>query len=156
MKKVLRFVISVAVCQLVAFAGSSVTIPSIADWYPSINKPSFTPLNWVFAPVWTILFLLMGIALFLVWEKGLKKKKVRIAMVIFSIQLLFNFLWSLIFFALHQPLLAFINIVILWLAILFTILKFKEISKPAAYLLLPYFLWVSFASILNFFIVKLN
>ena len=156
MKNFLRLLLSISVCLLIGFLGSLVTTPSVSTWFSTLTKPSFSPPNWLFAPVWTMLFILMGISLYLVWNKGLKKKAVKEALVIFGIQLVFNFLWSFIFFGLHQPLLAFLEIIILWFLILQTILKFRKISSAADYLLLPYIAWVTFASFLNLTIARLN
>lgn len=144
------------VCQLAGFVGSLFTTPSIPTWYAAIQKPSFNPPNWIFGPVWTTLFVLMGVAAFIVWNKGLDKKGVKAALLLFIIQLVLNMLWSYLFFALHSPLYAFVEIIILWLAILLTMLKFFPISHAAGYLLLPYILWVSFAAVLNFTIFRLN
>jgi len=144
-----KFITSITLCFFVAFAGSAVTLPSIPTWYALLNKPFFSPPNWVFGPVWTVLYFLMGISLYLIWNKSVKIK-------IFLIQLALNFLWSLVFFWLHQPLLALITIFMLWISIYLTIKSFYRISKLAAYLLIPYILWVSFALLLNLFIVVLN
>ena len=156
MKNPLRLLLSIAACLLIGFLGSLVTTPSVSTWFSTINKPSFSPPNWLFAPVWTILYILMGISAYLVWNKGLEKKGVREALIIFGVQLVFNFLWSFIFFGLHQPLLAFLEIIILWLLILQTFLKFRKISSLAGYFLLPYLIWVTFAAFLNFTIARLN
>lgn len=156
MNKILILIVSIAIPQLVGFIGSIVTIPAISSWYKTLNKPIFNPPNSLFGPVWTILFLLMGISLYLIWTKGLKSKKVKEGMNVFMIQLGLNLLWSIVFFGFHSPFLALIDIVVLWVLILITILKFSKISKPAAYLLIPYLLWVSFAAILNFSILILN
>lgn len=152
----LKFIFSILFVQAIGIAGSFFTFTSISDWYPALNKPGFTPPNWIFGPVWTILYLLMGISLFLVWKKGIKNEKVSSALTLFFIQLALNFLWSVIFFGLKMPGLAFFEIVILWIAILIVILKFLKLNKTAAYLLIPYFVWVSFASVLNLFIFLLN
>jgi benzodiazapine receptor len=156
MKKSVRLIISIAVCEAIGLAATPFTISVIPTWYATLNKPSFSPPNWIFGPVWTILYLLMGVAAYLIWEKGLKNKKTKIALIYFLIQLVFNFFWSVFFFGLRQPLLAFIDIIFLWLAIVITMLKFYKLSKTAFYLLVPYLLWVSFATILNFSIVVLN
>lgn len=140
-------------CEAVGLLATPVTITAIPTWYASLNKPFFSPPNFVFGPVWTILYLLMGVALYLVW---MKNKKVKTAVVVFSGQLVLNFLWSIIFFGLHLPILAFLEIIFLWVAIAVTIIIFAKISKVAAYLLVPYLLWVSFAAILNIAIVVLN
>jgi len=154
--KILKLVASILVCQAAGLVGSLFTSPAISSWYATIQKPSFNPPNWVFAPAWTLLFLLMGISLYLVWSKNWQDQEKKKALFVFAFQLLLNILWSILFFGLQSPLYAFIEIIILWLAILFTIISFYKISKPAAYLLLPYILWVSFASILNFSILILN
>jgi tryptophan-rich sensory protein len=133
-----------------------VTLPSITTWYAGLNKPSFNPPNFIFGPVWTILYTLMGIALFIVWDKGLKNKKIGKAVKIFLLQLALNFLWSLVFFGFHLPFAAFIVIIALWISIFYTMSLFKKISKPAYWLLVPYVAWVSFAMILNFFVAILN
>ncbi len=136
--------------------GSVATDTSVNDWYRTLAKPSFNPPAWVFGPVWTTLFALMGIAAFLVWKKGLERKSVKIALSIFVGQLVLNTLWSIIFFGLHSPGGALVEIVFLWLAILATIIAFARVSKPAAWLLLPYILWVSFAIYLNYALWTLN
>jgi translocator protein len=151
-----KLILFIIITNLAGAVGSIFTTSKIPTWYASINKPGFNPPNWIFGPVWTLLFILMGISAFLIWQHGIKKKKVKVAMYIFGLQLLFNILWSMIFFGLQNPLLAFIEIIILWALILLTIVKFAEISKKAAYLLIPYILWVSFAAILNLFIYLLN
>lgn len=136
--------------------GSLATFPAIPTWYAHLNKPSFTPPNWLFGPVWTILYLLMGISFYLIKVTKVKKMQ-RIEAVQFYIsQLVFNMIWSIMFFGLHTPAAAFGTIVALWLLILFTIIRFFAIKKTAAYLLLPYIAWVSFAAVLNFSIALLN
>lgn len=156
MKKLLTFVAAVVICELVGILGTPFTVSSISTWYKFLNKPFFSPPNWVFGPVWTLLYALMGIAVAMIWLQGMKKKKVRTAVIYFVSQLLFNFLWSIVFFGLHAPFAAFVNIIVLWLAIILTIMKFYPLSKLAAYLLVPYLLWVSFASVLNASIWLLN
>ena len=155
-KDIFKLVISLIICQLVGFVGSLFTSPSIPTWYANIEKPSFTPPNWVFSPVWISLFVLMGISLFLLWEKTLRERRVRVAIFWFAVQLGLNILWSVIFFGLKSPFFAFIEIVFLWIAILLTILKSFKVSRLAGTLLIPYILWVSFAAILNFSIFILN
>jgi len=149
---ILKLIAAVLSCQAAGFLGSLATTPSIGGWYKSLVKPSFNPPNWVFGPVWTTLYLLMGIALFLVWRLGFKAEGVQAALIVFLIQLALNTLWSILFFGLHQPLPAFIEIIVLWAFILWTMIKFFGLSRPAGWLLVPYLLWVSFASVLNFFL----
>ncbi|KCZ71937.1 tryptophan-rich sensory protein [Candidatus Methanoperedens nitroreducens] len=154
--EVTRLVVSVTICLFAGLIGSVFTAPSIPAWYTTLEKPPFTPPDWLFAPVWTALFVLMGISAFLVWRKGLNNKQVKNALGIFAIQLVLNVLWSAMFFGLRSPLAGLIGISVLWIAILATILKFSKISKVAGLLLVPYILWVSFAAVLNFFIWRLN
>lgn len=156
MNKTLLLVICIIICLAAGFIGSFFTQTSTGSWYSNINKPSFNPPGWIFGPVWTILYILMGISLYLVLQKGLSNTNVKIAVLLFAVQLVLNILWSILFFGMQSPLAAFIEIVILWGFILWTILAFYPLSKPAAYLLIPYILWVSFASVLNFSIMLLN
>lgn len=151
-----KLIISVLVCLSAGFIGSFFTTPSIPTWYATLNKPSFNPPNWLFAPVWTTLFILMGIAAFLIWRKGLKKKAVKNALIIFLLQLVFNTLWSFLFFKFHSPFWALVDIGVLWGLILLSLIKFWKISKAAGILLIPYLFWVSFASFLNYTIYRLN
>lgn len=154
--KILKFVFSIIVCFAVSGIGSLLTTPSIPTWYAGLVKPSFNPPSWIFAPVWTILFLLMAVALYLILLKGSQDKQAKLGMIVFFAQLFLNLLWSFLFFFLHNPALAFYDIVLLWIMILLTILQFKKIDKAAAYLLIPYIVWVSFAALLNFSIWQLN
>ena len=152
---ILKLVTSIILCQLAGFLGSLFTTPAIPTWYVTLNKPSFTPPNWIFSPVWISLFILMGISLFFVWRRQ-GHPKLKIALVFFFIQLLLNILWSAAFFGLKSPLLGLMDIILLWIAILFTILNFFKVSKFAGVLLIPYLLWVSFATLLNFSLWFLN
>lgn len=152
--KILKCIVAISLCLAAGFLGSFFTSPSIPTWYQFLAKPSFSPPNWLFAPVWTALYILMGISLYLVW--GSKSKKRQIAINIFLIQLGLNALWSIIFFGMKNPGLALLEIVILWSTIFLTIKLFFPISRIAAYLLVPYILWVSFASILNLSIWLIN
>lgn len=158
LKEILKLLGFILLCEIIGSIGSIATIPNIPAWYIFLVKPFFAPPNWLFAPVWTLLFALMGIALFIVWEKKEKKfiQKRKNALNIFTIQFALNVLWSFLFFGLRSPLLGFVGIVLLWISIVATIISFYKISKKAAYLLVPYLLWVSFASILNLAIMLLN
>jgi tryptophan-rich sensory protein len=151
-----KLIFSIFICLFAGFIGSFFTTPAIPTWYAMLQKPSFAPPNWVFFPVWTALFIMMGISLFLVWQKGCEDKKVKTAIYIFAGQLALNILWSVAFFGLRSPLLGLMEIIILWIAILATILSFMKLSGTSAYLLIPYILWVSFAAFLNFSIWRLN
>lgn len=153
---ILKLVASVLFCQAAGVLGALATRPSIPGWYQGLTKPVFTPPNWLFGPAWITLYVLMGIALFLVWRQGLGWAGVKTALALFMIQLALNALWSWLFFGWHQLGLAFAGIVLLWIFILLTMIKFFSISRPAGWLLVPYLLWVTFASALNFSIWRLN
>jgi tryptophan-rich sensory protein len=156
MKDIIKLLISIIICEAAGIIGSLFTTPNIPTWYATFKKPGFAPPNWLFAPVWTILFLLMGIALYLVWRQGWNNPPVKSAMIIFIVQLVVNILWSAVFFGLKSPLAGFFVIVALWFLIILTIILFTNVSKVAGILLVPYLLWVSFASVLNFMLYKLN
>lgn len=151
-----KLVVSILLCQFAGLIGSVFTASSLENWYLFLEKPAFNPPAWVFFPAWVTLYTLMGISLYLVWEKGLQEQEVKKGMFIFGIQIGLNALWSILFFGLKSPYYAFVEIVLLWFAILLTILKFRKISKTASYLLFPYILWVSFAMLLNYYIWILN
>lgn len=152
----IKFVLSLVLCQLAGIIGALFNSSSISTWYNHINKPEFTPPNWVFAPAWISLYLLMGIALYLVWTAETTLNLKQTALILFTIQLLLNTSWSYFFFFLQNPLYGFIEIIVLWIFIVLTIIWFFRIKQPAAFLLLPYWLWVSFAAVLNFSIWQLN
>ena len=147
---------SIIICQFVGLIGSVFTNPNSLGWYDDLFKPEFTPPNWVFAPVWIILYTLMGISLYLVWSRGLKRPMVRYALGFFGVQLGLNLLWILVFFGLHFITGGLIVIVFLWMAIFSTIFMFSLISKNATLLLIPYIIWISYAAYLNFEIWRLN
>jgi len=151
-----KLIVSIVACQCAGLIGSVFTMKAIPTWYATLEKPVFTPPNWLFAPAWGTLYLLMGIAAFIIWRRGLENIQVRRALLIFLVQLILNALWSVVFFGFESPIYGFIVIVGLWIAILFTILEFSRISTAAMVLLLPYILWVSFASALNASIWILN
>ena len=150
-----RLIASLVICQLAGIIGSLFSAPAIPDWYASLEKPAFNPPNWIFSPVWICLYLLMGITLYILWQ-NLPKREVQVALIYFAIQLGLNILWSVIFFGLKWPMVAFFEIIILWLFILLTMIKSYRVSKATIYLLLPYILWVNFAAVLNFFLWRLN
>ncbi len=151
-----KLIFCILICEIAGVIGSIFTVASITTWYAALSKPLFSPPNWVFAPVWTILYALMGISLYLVWMKGLKIKGVKPAINAFAVQLALNTTWSIIFFGAHSPFYAFINIVLLLAAIIWTMVEFYKVSKQAAYLMIPYLLWVLFATFLNYSIWMLN
>ena len=145
----------IALCLSVGFAGSWATLPEIAGWYQEIQKPLWNPPNWIFGPVWTTLYVLMGIAASRIWNKR-KEVNVRLPLTLFGVQLFLNLCWSLIFFRAHMLLGALIEVAVLWAAIFLTAKSFWKIDRAAGYLLLPYLMWVSFAGFLNFVIWRIN
>jgi translocator protein len=159
-----RLIISLALPQMAGLIGSFFTISAISSWYATLQKPSFSPPNWIFGPVWILLYILMGISIYLIWQKidempeapNAQDKKVKNVVLLFWIHLIFNAAWSIIFFGLQNTGLALLNIIIIWLLIVILIIKFWRINKWSAYLLIPYLIWVSFASALNYFIWRLN
>lgn len=144
-----KAIIAVVVSELAGVIGSIFTVSEIPNWYAGLQKPFLNPPSWIFGPVWTTLYLLMGIAAFLVWKNSQNPVETKKAAWVFGLQLLLNTSWSIVFFKFHNPGLAFVNIVLMWLAIVWTIVVFRKTSKTAAYLLIPYLLWVTFASYLN-------
>ncbi len=157
MNKITRISAVVVTCLAVGYFSGLVTRSAITTWYPTLVKPSFNPPNWVFAPVWSMLYAMIGVAAGLVWDQiDNNKEAVKNALIFFAVQLGLNALWSFLFFGLQNPLLAGIEIIILWLLIFETQQKFAKINKIAGYLLIPYLLWVSFATVLNDSIWWLN
>ncbi len=155
-KKLVYLVISVTLCLVIGFLASFATQSSVNDWYLTLNKPSFNPPNWIFAPVWTTLYILMGTAAGWVWGKGFHHKYVKTGLYHFGFQLLLNALWSIVFFGLKSPFYALWVIIALLIMLILTIKWFKVVSKLAAILLIPYLLWVCFATLLNYKIWELN
>ena len=149
-------ILGVLLCLGVGFLSSRVTMGAIPTWYAGLNKPFFSPPNWLFGPVWSVLYILMGVALGRVWYYGRRHLWGKTALYHFGAQLIFNGLWSLVFFGLKNPLLALIVIIILWILIERSIYWFRVVDKKSAYMLYPYIAWVSFASILNASILYLN
>ncbi|MDE2144931.1 MAG: tryptophan-rich sensory protein [Patescibacteria group bacterium] len=156
LKNWLKLILAIAISESAGVVGIIFTVSAIPNWYADLIKSSLTPPNWLFGPVWTLLYVVMGVAAFLIWRKGLKHRAVKIALGVFIGQLVLNAGWSAIFFGLHEPLFSLIEIIILWLSIIATIILFYRISKPAAYLLIPYILWVAFAAYLNYAVWALN
>jgi len=149
MANALRFLISVTLPLLVGGLSGFTTARGVQEWYPSLAKPPFNPPSWVFGPVWTLLYIIMGVAAYLVWQKGWENEIVRVALALYLVQLILNGLWSILFFGMQSPSLAFAEIILLWLAIAATVVWFWRVSPAAGILLLPYEAWVSFAALLN-------
>ena len=154
--KIFIFIICIAIPLGIGFLGSTFTMGSVKTWYTTINKPSFNPPNWLFAPVWTTLYILMGIASFRVWQKRKTNEWFHWAVIIYILQLAFNLMWSYIFFELHQLGVALIEIGFLLLLIIINAFIFYRFDKTAGWLFLPYFLWVIFATYLTYSIFMLN
>jgi tryptophan-rich sensory protein len=150
MSKLLKLFLAIIICEGAGLIGSIFTFNAVNTWYVTLHKPFFNPPSWIFGPVWTILYLLMGVSLYLVWNT----KKITLKW--FWIQLVLNMLWSVLFFGLKNPTVALLEIMLLWLAILMMVKSFWKYNRTASWLLLPYLLWVTFASVLNLFIVLLN
>ncbi|HSF53522.1 MAG TPA: TspO/MBR family protein [Algoriphagus sp.] len=154
MPNYLKLIISLAIPQLVGGLGAFFTITSVESWYSTLVKPSWNPPSWLFGPVWTLLYILMGIACYLIWKSDHPQKKALLKL--YFIQLVLNALWSPAFFGMHSPLFGLIVIVPLWMAIMLCIFKFKSLSTLASGLMVPYLLWVTFATALNTAILVLN
>jgi translocator protein len=149
-------ILCIAIPLVIGFIGSTATLPEIPGWYAGLDKPAFTPPGWLFGPVWTLLYILMGIALFLVVKNGVDTVPVQKAVFIFAAQLLANLAWSFLFFGMHSIVLGLLDILLLFFLIAATIILFRRISLPAAYLLIPSICWVTFALLLNAMIAILN
>jgi tryptophan-rich sensory protein len=150
-----KLIASLALCFLAAYLGSIATMPAISTWYALLNKPFFNPPNWIFGPVWTLLYFLMAVSAWLIWQEEWDND-IRLALSLFAAQLALNVLWSFLFFNLGSPLLGFVEILFLWLAIFLTVRAFFKISSTAGWLMVPYILWVTFAAVLNLAIVLMN
>lgn len=155
MKNALALILLLALCFGVAGLGGYWTSSTVGTWYQTLRKPSWTPPGWIFGPVWTLLYAMMAVAAWLIWLRR-SESGTTLALTLFAIQLAFNLAWSGLFFALKSPAAGLADILLLWLAILATLLAFWRISTPAGLLLLPYLLWVSFATALNFALWRMN
>lgn len=151
-----KLIIAIVVSELAGIIGSFFTVSTVPSWYVELIKPVINPPGWIFGPVWTALYLLMGIAAYLVWKNGWEKSDVRVALGVFGVQLILNATWSIVFFGLQSPGPALIELISLWFAIVATIIAFSKISRQAAWLLAPYIVWVTFAAYLNYSIWILN
>lgn len=156
MNNTTKLIISIALPVAVGATSGFFTATGVDSWYQTINKPSWNPPGWIFGPVWTTLYVMMGIALFLVWKSNTNEALKKTAITLFAVQMVLNFFWSFVFFKQEQPGWALVEIIVLWVAILLTIFAFAKVNKTAAWLLVPYISWVSFASILNYTIWQLN
>jgi len=144
----LKFLVSIILPLSVGAIAGIATAQSIPEWYTTLNRPSFNPPNWIFGPVWTTLYILMGISLFLIWKEDVSKKR-NVAILIFLLQLFLNFVWSFIFFYFKMIGFALIEIILLWITIIIILVLFYKIKPVASYINIPYLLWVTFATVLN-------
>lgn len=151
-----KLAVALILPQCAGMVGGLFTAPNIPTWYAFLNKPSFTPPSWIFAPVWLILYLMMGAALFLLWTADSRKPLVRVALGLFAAQLVLNAAWTFLFFGLHSPFWGLVDIGALWLILTSLIVVSMRVSRPAGLLLLPYWFWLSFASVLNYTIWTMN
>ena len=151
-----KLLISIIGCELIGILSGVISASGVTAWFLTLRKPSWNPPSWLFGPVWTILYCLMGIAWYLIWKSNADTNQKKTAFRLFAFQLLLNFFWSILFFKFHQPFYAFIEIIFMLLAIILTMNSFYAVSKTATWLLVPYLLWVSFATFLNFTIWTLN
>ena len=154
--KILTALGFIFVSQLAGIIGSVFTSSAIPNWYVTLNKPVFNPPGWLFGPVWVILYALMGIAAYLVWQKWGASSLAKWAVILFLVHLIFNALWSILFFGLKNPMLAFFEIIFLLIMIISVSIMFLQIDKRAFFMMMPYIFWVSFAMVLNFYIWRLN
>lgn len=152
----LKYAICIGGTMLIGALSGLATSSSVDTWYPTLEKPSFDPPNWIFGPVWTFLYVLMGIASGLVWNSRHAPALIRKALATYAAQLALNAAWSILFFALRSPAMALVDIIVLWIAIAACIRAFRPLHATAALLLYPYLAWVSFATVLNVSIVVLN
>lgn len=151
-----KLAIAIVICELTGIVSGLISQSDLNSWYRTLEKPSWNPPSWLFGPVWTTLYILMAVALWLVWKHDTRESLKQRAMWVFALQLFLNFCWSILFFNLHSPELAFVDIVIMLITIAITIFLFYRISRPAAYLLIPYLAWVCFATILNYTLMTMN
>jgi tryptophan-rich sensory protein len=156
MSNAIKLLLAVAVSLAIGGLSGLATARGVDNWYPTLGKPSFNPPAWVFGPTWTVLYILMGVALFLVWRQGLDTTGVKLALTVFAVQFVLNALWSIIFFGMRSPAWAFAEILVLWLAIVATLWACWRVTPVAGRLLVPYLAWVSFAAVLNGSIWILN
>lgn len=154
-KQTVGLAVLLALCLGAAALGSAATVPRIDDWYATLNKPLWTPPSWVFGPVWTVLYIAMAVAAWLVWRQR-ETGGVWVPLLLFAVQLALNMAWSWLFFGLKSPALGFADIVLLWIAIAATLVAFWGRSRVAGLLLAPYLAWVTFAAALNYSIWQLN
>jgi tryptophan-rich sensory protein len=155
-KKLVKAASFILICELAGAVGSIFALPAITSWYQTLQKPAFTPPSWAFGPIWIILYALMGISFYFVWEARSAGKNIRRPTMFFSLQLILNILWSVLFFGFRSIIYGLLEVVALWIMVIITTVEFYKVSKRAAILFLPYVLWTTIAMLLNLYILKLN
>ncbi len=156
MNNITKLSVSIGLTLLTGVIGSLFTSSAVNGWYLTLEKPVLNPPSWIFGPMWTLLYIMMGVAAFIIWKKGWSRRDVKLALLIFGVQLLLNAGWSIIFFGLRSPGWALLELIVLWFIILWMMVIFYRISKPTIYLILPYLIWTGFAGYLNYAIWSLN
>ena len=151
-----KLLLSILICEAVGIMSGLLSQTNMNEWLATLNKPSWNPPSWLFGPVWSILYALMGLALWIIWKSHFDETSKRIALIIFALQLFLNFWWSLLFFRFHSPALALADILLMIVVITITVFRFALISRKASWLLVPYLAWVCFAAILNYTIWSMN
>ncbi|OGF20566.1 TspO protein [Candidatus Falkowbacteria bacterium RIFOXYB2_FULL_38_15] len=151
-----KFIISFLLCQGAGMIGSIFTVSAIPLWYATLEKPALNPPSWVFGPAWLLLYTLMAFSIYFIWEKGLKSSENKFIFYFFMAHLAVNALWSIFFFGMRNPLLALSDIVLMWMMIIVLIFKFYKVKRLSSYLFIPYLLWVTFATYLNYSVWMLN
>jgi benzodiazapine receptor len=154
-QQIIKLIISIALPLLVGAVAGMFTAKAVPEWYATLNRPSFSPPNWLFGPVWTTLYLILGISLFLIWKQNPTEDR-NIAIILFLVQIFLNFAWSFLFFYFKLVGIALVEIVLLWITIIIMIVQFYKVLPLAAYINIPYLLWVSFATVLNAAYYMLN
>lgn len=155
-REIPKWIVSIIIVYIAGAIGTLFTLKEITTWYVYLAKPGWAPPNWVVGPIWSTLYILIGTALFLIWRKGLGRKDVQMALVVFAVQLIINVAWSLVFFGSHSIFGGLVMVILLWIAILINIFVFYRISKPAGLLLIPYLVWVTIAAYLQYNLFILN
>ena len=156
LRSIILFLLAIGICLGIAYVGSLYMTPAIPAWFDILQKPDFTPPSWIFGPVWTVLYVLMGFSLYMIFQTGIKKKDVSLGLILFVAQLVFSFAWVYLFFGLHSTFYGLITCIALWFLVLCTVVQVSRFSVPGAAILIPYFLWVTVTLVLNFLILTMN
>lgn len=156
LRKIVLFLLAIGICLCAAYVASSYMTPAIPAWYDHLQKPDFSPPSWIFGPVWTVLYVIMGLSLYMILQAGTRKKEAFLGLVFFVAQLAFSIAWAYLFYGLHSTFFGLMTLIALWFLILCTVIQVMRFSVPAAAILIPYFLWVTFLVILSYFVLSMN